>query len=93
MSSPNLLSSFISYNLSEDEILFGSVLALGQKQCIQNQISVLAEQRISLRYTPDSPMTFVQQDAELQGQIIALRYLITLSDSAETQLLSSASFT
>ena len=87
MSYPNLSSSFISYTLTEEETLFGSILATGQKQCIQNQISNLAEQRISLRYLPDAPMTFVQQDAELQGQIIALRYLITLSDNAEASLL------
>ena len=89
MSTPNITSSFISYDLTEDELLFGSILSIGHKQCIQNQISSLAEQRISLRYTPETPMTFVQQDAELQGQIIALKYLITLSDSAEQQLLSS----
>lgn len=89
MSIVNSSSSFISYTLTEDELLFGSVFSLGQKQCIQNQISNLAEQKITLRYDPANPMMFVQQDAELQGQIIALKYLITLSDSAEQQLLSS----
>lgn len=90
MSSPNLTSSFISYNLTEDEALFGSILSMGQKQCIQNQISNLAEQRITLEYTPDAPMKFVQQDAALQGQIVALKYLIALSDNAEAALLSNS---
>ena len=90
MSTPNISSSFISYNLTDDEMTFGSILSVGQKQCIQNQISALAEQRISLKFLPESPMVFMQQDAELQGQLIALRYLITLSDNAESQLLQSA---
>jgi hypothetical protein len=91
MSTPNLTSSFISYILSPDETSIGSVLTTLQKQCIQNQICSLAEQKLALKYSPDSPMVFLQQEAELQGQLSALRYLIILSENAEASLLQSAS--
>lgn len=91
MSTPNLNSSFISYTLNEDELAIGSVLTTLQKQCIQNQISALAEQKLSLKYSPENPMVFLQQEAELQGQLNALKYLITLSENAEASLLQSAS--
>ena len=90
MSTPNLSTSFVSYVMSQDEISIGSVLTTLQKQCIQNQICSLAEQKLVLKYTPENPMLFLQQEAELQGQLNALKYLIILSESAEASLIQSA---
>lgn len=83
-------SSFLRYDLTEEELLVGSILTTLHKQCIQNQIAEAAEQRISIRLDPQNPLASVQEDAELQGRIIALKYLITLSESAEAQLVQSA---
>lgn len=90
MSTPNLSTSFVSYVMSQDEISIGSVLTTLQKQCIQNQICSLAEQKLALKYSPETPMLFLQQEAELQGQLNALKYLIILSESAEASLIQSA---
>jgi len=90
MSTPNLSTSFVSYVMSQDEISIGSVLTTLQKQCIQNQICSLAEQKLALKYSPENPMLFLQQEAELQGQLNALKYLIILSESAEASLIQSA---
>ncbi len=90
MSTINTSSSFISYSLSEQEVLIGSTLTTLQKECIQNQICSLAEQKLALKYIPENPMLFLQQEAELQGQLNALKYLITLSESAEASLIQSA---
>lgn len=90
MSTLNLSTSFVSYVMSQDEISIGSVLTTLQKQCIQNQICSLAEQKLALKYTPENPMLFLQQEAELQGQLNALKYLIILSESAEASLIQSA---
>lgn len=83
-------SSFLSYHLSEDELLVGSILTTLHKQCIQNQIALAAEERLALRLDPLNPMSSVQTEAELHGRILALKYLIELSDSAEAQLQASA---
>lgn len=90
MSTPNLSTSFVSYVMSQDEISIGSVLTTLQKQCIQNQICSLAEQKLALKYSPENAMLFLQQEAELQGQLNALKYLIILSESAEASLIQSA---
>ena len=90
MSNLNTTSSFVSYTLSADELTIGSTLTTLQKQCIQNQICSLAEQKLSLKYTPENPMLFLQQEAELQGQLNALKYLIILSENAEASLTQSA---
>lgn len=79
-------NSFTSYSLSEQEFIQGSFLSLLQKQCIQNQISSLAEQKLNLKYTPENPMSFLQVEAELQGGLNALRYLLTLSENAEATI-------
>jgi hypothetical protein len=82
----NPTSSFHSWILTPKETLIGSVFSLLQKQVLQNQICSMAEERISLRYDPTNPSIFIQRDAELQGQIGILKYLISLSDEAEKQL-------
>lgn len=83
-------SSFLRYQLSDDELLVGSILTTLHKQCIQNQIAEAAEQRLNLRLAPQNPLSSVQEEAELHGRILALKYLIELSDAAEQQLQKSA---
>lgn len=81
-------SLFQSWVFSEQEQKLCSVLTLLQKQAIQNQICQLATERTTLEYNPTDPLKFLQRDAELKGQIIALQYLITLSNDAESRLAS-----
>mgnify|MGYP007071573929 CR=1 FL=1 len=74
---------FQAWKLSEQEILQGSIFSNLQKQCLQNERAKLAAERINLKFDPANPQEFIQQDAELQGKIGLLGYLIDLSDSAE----------
>jgi hypothetical protein len=76
---------FQSWEFTPQELTAGTILTTIQKQCIQNQISSLALQRINLMYDPSTPLVFVQRDAELKGQINALQYLIELSVAAEAE--------
>lgn len=80
----NFQSSFRTFDLTQEEFTAGSMLNHLQEKCLQNQIAQLAEQKLALKYTPDSPLTFLQAEAELQGSINALRYLFTLSENAKT---------
>jgi len=79
--SPN--NSFQSWILSPEEFTQGSILTSLQKQCIQNQITQLAEEKLALTLDPTNLHQFLQQEAELQGSIKSLKYLLTLSDQAE----------
>lgn len=81
-----LPSPFCSYQLSELEFNQGSILTTLQKQCIQNQISEAAIKKLNLKVDPLNPLSNLQQEAELQGTILSLQYLLTLSESAELKL-------
>lgn len=83
-------SSFQSYELSEQNSLQGSVLSPLQAQVIQNEISTIAEQILSLTYNPLNPMEFVQQDSFLKGQIQCLQYILAKSESSQAELIRLA---
>lgn len=76
---------FQSWILSPEEFLNGSILTITQKQVIQNQITTLAVTKMNLKLDPLNPLSTLQQEAELHGQINALQYLLDLSASSEAQ--------
>ena len=79
-------NDFASYQLTEQEELEGAILTITQKQVIQNYLSATAHEKNGLEYDPDSPATFVQQEASLKGQLDAYRFILAASDSAEELL-------
>ena len=79
-------NQFQSWNLTPEEFLQGGLLTSLQKQVVQNQIALLAAQKINLPFTPAEPLVFAQQEAHLRGQLDALSYLLVLSEEAESQL-------
>lgn len=81
MATLNLDSSFISWNLTEDELKTGAILTSLQKQCIQNTIWQHAEEKLNLTFKPEN----VQLEAELQGRISALKSLLDLSREFEKE--------
>ena len=83
-------SKYIRYELSEEEILQGSILSPQQEMVIQNQISDLADRIINLRFDPLNPVQFGLEQADAQGQIIALSYLLDSSRNAKQTLLKAS---
>lgn len=79
-------SIFQSWILSPQEQDQGSVFSNLQRQVIQNHIAQYAHERTLLKYDPNNPLVFMQRDAELQGTIVTLQYLLTLSDEVSTRL-------
>jgi len=76
-------NAFSSYELTDQEMTEGSILTITQKQVIQNQVAMFAEQQLALRYDPNNPILFAQEQAEKKGGIEALQWLLTISESAE----------
>lgn len=75
---------FQSYLLTPEEQKQGWTLNYLQIASIKNQIASLAAERIALPFNEENK----QRDAELQGSIGALQYLLTLHETAskvETQ--------
>lgn len=81
MSLTPVATSFTRFDLSQTEWEEGSRLSSLQLAVIQNLIAVSAEEKIRLRYDPQNPLLFAQQEAELQGKIGILTYLIECSKS------------
>jgi hypothetical protein len=83
----NLLSnSFSSYELSQRELLAGSVLNGDQISVLQNELSQIAESRLNLDFTPDNPLKFAQDEAFLKGQMSIIRVMLLRSQESEQQL-------
>ena len=79
--SPNLGSSFISYNLTGKDLESAYAFSTEQRALLQNLLAEAAEEKIALTFDPLNPQGFVQQEAELQGKIGILRYILSLSPS------------
>jgi len=80
MSLPDTHNPFHAFKLAEDEILQGGVLSPLQKQVIQNMIAQHAVDRLNRKIDVDNIMKTVQEDAENQGYLKALRFLLENSD-------------
>lgn len=79
-------SEFCRYEMDDVEILQGSIISPLQQQCIQNQIADLAKEKIELTFTITETQQYWQREAELQGAINALKFLLTTSEAASEQL-------
>jgi len=78
LSSNNL---FQSWELSEAEVSEGTILYTLQKQVLQNRLAMAAAERVLLPFSPEN----VQRDAELQGEIRTLRWILDESERQELE--------
>lgn len=78
---------FQSFILTKEERIQGSILNYLQIACIKNQIATLAMEKVNLQFLDENR----QREAELQGSIGSLEYLISLSEAAEQEARELAS--
>lgn len=90
MSSNQVINQFSQFNLSDHEVLTGQTMNHYQKQVIQNMLADYSIEKISLVYTPDNHLGFVQAEAELAGKIGVLKYILECSNSATAEILNRA---
>lgn len=79
MGTINLTSPFISYNLSPEEIVQGSMLTELTRQVLQNRLHQAVMEKI---YIPRTAET-VQQEAELAGVIRILTDILDANTSVQ----------
>lgn len=80
MSTP-IPTIFQKWDLSTEEQIQATQWTTLQKQFIQTEIAVAAEEKVSLKFDPQNPMLFAQQEAELHGKIGILTYLLELQST------------
>lgn len=76
-----IATSFTAYQLTDEEVLAGSILTIGQKEVLQNLLSVTAEQKMALEFDVANPETFIQEEARLKGWIECIRYQLDASQA------------
>jgi len=88
---PIKVSTFTSYDLSAKDTIEGQILSTLQEAVLQNELVGLAEEKLNLKYDANNPLTYLQREAELQGQIGLLIYLIEVSNCSKLGLQDKAS--
>lgn len=76
------INQFTEFDLSDDEIISGSILSTEQKALLQNDLADLAMRRANIKYDIANPGPSLLEDAALVGQINFIQYLFARNDSA-----------
>lgn len=84
------LTTFSQFNLTEQEQLAGTILTTDQKQYIQTQLGMIAEERLALVPDPNNYADFIQKEAFLKGQMEFARHMLDSSTASESQVVSAA---
>jgi hypothetical protein len=80
-------STFCRYNFSDDrEAVASQIFTPLQLQWLQNNLSDIAQQRLTLSFNPAEPEKFMQAEANLKGQIEVIQYLMQCSTAASEQI-------
>ena len=72
-------SQFIEWEFSEAELETLPGFSFEQKQFLQNELAAAVSEKVALTFDPEHPLKFAQQEAELQGKIGLLKYLLALN--------------
>lgn len=76
-------SKFVKFPLSDKDVMLGQQLTTLNRQVIHNLRTDLAEEKLALKFTPNDVLSFAQQEAELQGKILILSYILDCADAAQ----------
>ena len=74
-------TSFTRIELTEEETLSGFSFTPLNQAVIQNLIADIAEEKLTLKFTPNDVLSYTQQEASLAGQLDILKYLIDCTQS------------
>ena len=77
--------SLTGVELTESELRSAYILSNYQKLGLQKLIAEIANQKVALKFTPNDPVAYAQQEAELAGQLLILTHLLDLSQSYEIE--------
>ena len=79
-------SQFIEYELSEEDLKVLPGFSVEQKQFLQNELAAAVSEKVALTFDPEHPLRFAQAEAEVQGKMNVLRYLLSLNPKQLPQI-------
>lgn len=77
------VNTFFSYELSQSEEEAGQVFTREQKMVLQNKLASIAQDKLNLTFDPANVNQFIQREAELQGQMGVINWLLDTSNQVE----------
>jgi hypothetical protein len=80
------VNSFASWELTRSEEESGSILNSTQKMVLQNKLADIAAAKLTLKYDSTASTVFMQQEAELVGQMGIIQWLLDTSEQVEADL-------
>lgn len=83
-------TSFTRFELTQEEVKTGAVLNTVQLAVLQNYRADVAEQKLNLSVDTADVNKFIQEEAFLKGQLLAIQYLIDTSEAAEKLAVEEA---
>ena len=86
MSDKLIPNSFTSYDLTDEEVIEGSIFTSNQTKVMHNLLSTYAEEKITLDYDPDHKEKFLQDEASLKSKIELLNYLLDNSNAVQFEV-------
>jgi len=87
--STQITTRFTAYELSDEEVLQGSIFTILQTQVLQNHLATAAEEKLSLNYDPDNKERFLQEEAYLKAKLDFIQYLLDSSAISKETLAQS----
>lgn len=84
------VGTFTHWELTNQEVLAGSILTTDQKNLLQNELAQIAEQKLAIEFDSKDPTKFAQNEAFLSGQMSIIRVMLIRSDESELSLLKAS---
>lgn len=78
----NTDSRYLSYQLTEAELLSGAILNSNQRALLQNKLAQAAEELLNIKVDTTNVLAFVQQQAFLQSKVDVLQQILDDSNEA-----------
>jgi len=86
-----LPTTLTRFHLNNEELASGQTLTTNNLYMIQNLIADAAEEKLALKYDALNPIEFAQREAELQGQIGILKYIVEMASQQNPSINISTS--
>lgn len=77
---------FTQYEMSPEEESQSKILSFEQRANIQNHLSRCAQAKLELIYDSNNPVSSMQAEAEIQGQIGILKLILQEDEDARATL-------
>lgn len=85
-------NKFTSWDLSDEEVIEGSMLNDYQVRVLENEQAQTAEEKLEIEFDPGEPELYVQQEAYKRGYLDAISYRLSQSEWATNEIASNIEY-